>query len=181
MKSKCASESHCEPKQELLPPTHYEPRPLEQNIDTIVIHSMHNPMCTEEPYSLAACKRCLSELELSAHYLIGLKGEVWQLVPETHKAWHAGESTLPHDGRTGVNAFSIGIELVGAESLPPTAEQYDSLISLCTQIIRRHPISAIYGHLHIAPQRKSDPWNFDWPRFSDLLEQVLPGHKIILP
>lgn len=181
MKTKCVFDSRYEPKEELLPPTHYEPRPLGQSIDTIVVHSMHNALCSDEPYSLSACKRCLSELELSAHYLIALNGEVWQLVPETQKAWHAGESVIPHDGRSGVNAFSIGIELIGAESLSPTEEQYQSLASLCTQIIHRHPITAIYGHLHIAPHRKSDPWNFDWPRFSNLLNDVLPGHQIILP
>ncbi|MCS6278390.1 MAG: N-acetylmuramoyl-L-alanine amidase [Opitutus sp.] len=49
---------------------------------------------------------------VAPHYLIGRKGEVIQLVEDNDMAYHAGVSTMPDgDGRTGVNYFSIGIEL----------------------------------------------------------------------
>jgi N-acetylmuramoyl-L-alanine amidase len=45
----------------------------------------------------------------SAHLVIGRAGEVFQLIPFDRVAWHAGESKW--GWRTGVNKFSIGIEL----------------------------------------------------------------------
>ena len=56
---------------------------------------------------------------VSSHYLIpepvdgtygGKDIEVYQLVPETRRAWHAGTSYW--GGKTGLNDQSIGIELV---------------------------------------------------------------------
>ena len=170
-----------QPLQNFLPETHYEERPVGESVQSIILHSMHNPQCTEDPYSLQSCKDCLEKLELSVHYLIGLDGEIWSLVPEHLKAWHAGESVLPHDGKTGVNAVSIGIELVGSETTSPTEEQYTSLVSLCVEIINRHPITSIYGHRHIAPTRKTDPWNFDWELLSHSLREIIPTHNLILP
>lgn len=45
----------------------------------------------------------------SAHLVIGSDGGITQLVAFNRRAWHAGESRWA--GRTGVNGFSIGIEL----------------------------------------------------------------------
>ena len=50
------------------------------------------------------------EVYVSAHVVVGRAGEVTQLVPFTAVAYHAGRSAWA--GRTGVNAFSAGIELV---------------------------------------------------------------------
>ncbi len=46
----------------------------------------------------------------SAHYVIGKDGRIVQMVPDNMRANHAGKSTLA--GREGVNARSIGIEIV---------------------------------------------------------------------
>ena len=45
----------------------------------------------------------------SAHLVIGQNGKITQLVPFNRKAWHAGASRWA--GRTGLNGFSVGIEL----------------------------------------------------------------------
>lgn len=45
----------------------------------------------------------------SAHLVIGADGSITQLVAFNRKAWHAGRSQWA--GRSGVNSFSIGIEL----------------------------------------------------------------------
>lgn len=50
------------------------------------------------------------EARVSAHYVIGRKGEIVQMVHESEKAWHAGDATLEGDPR--VNSMSIGIEIV---------------------------------------------------------------------
>ena len=38
-----------------------------------------------------------------------------------------------------------------------------------------YDIASIVGHQHIAPARKSDPWNFDWAKLKSQLEAEVPG------
>ena len=68
------------------------------------------------------------------------------------------------DGRTGVNAFSIGIELVGGVNDHFTEPQYVSLQELIVHLKQRYPISHIVSHGEVAPDRRTDPWNLDWQR-----------------
>ncbi|MCI5131274.1 MAG: hypothetical protein D3904_07065, partial [Candidatus Electrothrix sp. EH2] len=84
---------------------------------------------------------------------------------EENKAWHAGTSRMPEDGREGVNEFSIGIELIGSEDSYFTAPQYRALALLTRDILTRHPVQYIYGHCDVAPGRKTDPWGLDWSRY----------------
>ena len=105
--------------------------------------------------------------KVSAHYLISEGGEIYCLVKEAHRAWHAGVSYWR--GRTDVNAHSIGIELenpgldFGYRTFPQS--QMKALTELCHDILSRHSIPArnIIGHSDIAPRRKRDPGElFDW-------------------
>ena len=147
-----------------LPSGQFEDRPEGIIIDTLIIHSMYNPEAKNR-FSAPACKECLDKHGVSSHYLIDLCGTIWQSVPEDKKAWHAGISRMPEDGREGVNDFSIGIELIGSEDTDFTDAQYQSLSLLTQDILTRHPIAYIYGHRDIAPDRKSDPWGLDWQRY----------------
>lgn len=80
--------------------------------DTIVIH--YTGGSTTEGAVSALC----SEIHgASAHLVIGRKGEINQLVPFNTIAWHAGVSKHLESGRTGLNKYSIGIELVNAGPL----------------------------------------------------------------
>lgn len=47
--------------------------------------------------------------KVSAHFVIGQKGELCQLAPCNVKCWHVG--TSEYKGLTGLNAYSIGLEL----------------------------------------------------------------------
>ena len=73
------------------------------------------------------------------------------------------------DGRTGVNDFSIGIELVnlndGLDPYPP--DQLAALRGLLAQIRERHPITNVVSHAEIARPlgRKSDPRGLDVSQF----------------
>ena len=147
-----------------LPTDQFEDRPKGIEIDTLIIHSMHNPEAKNR-FSALSCKECLDKHGVSSHYLIDLSGTAWQLIPENKKAWHAGISTMPEDGREGVNAFSIGIELIGSEDTDFTEAQYQALALLTKDILSRHSIQYIYGHYDIAPGRKTDPWGLDWLRY----------------
>lgn len=133
-----------------------------KNIDTIVIHTLYNPNAGGD-LSITRAKEVLDESAVSSHYVIARDGKVYQLVPEQYQAWHAGESKMPDpDGRTGVNPFSLGIELIATQTSGITRAQYDSLTALVVDIANRAPIKHIVGHSDIAPGRKTDPWKFDW-------------------
>ena len=78
-------------------------------------------------------------------------------------AYHAGKSETP-DGRTGVNNFSIGVEIVNTQSESPNSAQYKALNNLFSHLKQKYEIKYILGHSDIAPGRKTDPWNFDWAK-----------------
>jgi N-acetylmuramoyl-L-alanine amidase len=82
--------------------------------DTIVIHYTAGA-------SLESSVRTLStpSSKASAHVVVGRDGTIVQLVPFDVIAWHAGASTLGH--RTGLNKYSIGIEIDNAGRLTQTA------------------------------------------------------------
>ncbi len=116
----------------------------------------------------AALERlCDPAAEVSAHYLIDEGGDVFALVDEENRAWHAGLSSWR--GEVNVNSRSIGIELVnpGHEFgyRPYPSAQMAALADLAQGILARWPIPArnVVGHSDVAPRRKQDPGElFDW-------------------
>lgn len=110
---------------------------------------------------------------VSSHYLISRTGEVFQLVDESERAWHAGVSKWR--SYTDVNSHSVGIELDntgrGADGIfaPYPEVQIQSLIELSKEICDRHPIPVrnVIGHSDVAPPRKIDPGNvFPWAQLA---------------
>lgn len=145
-----------------------------QAIDMLVLH--YTDMLSAEA---AIARLCDPEAQVSAHYVIDERGEVTQLVDESQRAWHAGESHWR--GHAGVNARSIGIELANpghSNGYVPFPElQMESLITLCHDIIARHAIPArnVVGHSDVAFLRKMDPGElFDWPRLARAAIGVFP-------
>jgi AmpD protein len=138
-------------------------------IDAIVIHYISaiysNP---PHPYDIDEIYEILTEWKGSYHYLINREGDIYQLVSEEHKAWHAGLSNL--HGKRNVNEFSIGIAFMATPKASFTDHQYREGIKVCQDIRNRYkiPLNRIVGHEHIAPRRKLDPGpNFDWITFLD--------------
>lgn len=130
-------------------------------IDTVVIHATYNPALTKQTFKGAFA---LWKTERTvAHYAIDEGGQVYQLVPEANIAYHAGNSRLPN-GEGDLNTRSIGIELTYHRFASPTNAQYTALEKLLSTIRKRRPIKYVYGHNEIAPDRKIDPWNFDWSK-----------------
>ena len=106
---------------------------------------------------------CNFDHEVSAHYLISASGEVFQLVSEDRRAWHAGRSYWA--GHRDVNSRSIGIELDNNGSVPFSVPQFFALVGLCHDIFQRWSIPQwrIVAHSDIAVGRKLDPGlRFDW-------------------
>ena len=122
--------------------------------------------------------------DVSVHYVVPdnppiENGEpvVYQLVPESERAWHAGKSEW--QGTTELNAASIGIENVnvgpvdtpqGRTWQPYPPAQVDALVKLAKDIVTRYkiPPTRVVGHSDIAPQRKTDPGPaFPWRTLYD--------------
>ena len=145
------------------PSPNHDARPPGRAIDMLLLH--YTGMVSAEAALLRLCE---ATAKVSAHYMIGEGGDVFAMVAEDRRAWHAGVSCWA--GQDDINGCSIGIELVnpghefGYRTFPQT--QMGALLALCRDILRRHPIPAyrVLGHADVAPARKQDPGElFDWP------------------
>jgi N-acetyl-anhydromuramyl-L-alanine amidase AmpD len=85
--------------------------------DTVVIHYTGGGTLDGALNTL-----CNPSVSASAHIVIGREGEVVQLVPFNTIAWHAGKSHHEETGRSGLNKFSVGIELVNAGPMDQVGE-----------------------------------------------------------
>jgi hypothetical protein len=134
-----------------------------RKIDTLVIHNSYD--ISGNPYDFQGILNEWKDYGVAPHYLIDRSGEIYQLVDEKNIAYHAGVSQVP-DGRTDVNNFSIGIELMNTQEDKLSGSQYSALNNLIKDIKKRHSIKYILGHSQIAPGRKTDPWNMDWSKIN---------------
>lgn len=138
-----------------------------RNIDVLIIHSVFNNSGGEY-YDIDLIIKQFAKYGVSAHYLVGREGEIYRLVEEKNVAYHAGKSSLP-DGRTAVNSCSLGIEMVCSFTEPITEQQMEALVKLTKDIQSRYKINYVLRHSDIAPGRKTDPWDFDWERYKQLI------------
>lgn len=101
--------------------------------------------------------------KVSAHYLIGSNGDIYQLVADKQRAWHAGAGSW--GTITDVNSASIGIELDHNGSVAFADAQIQSLLRLLADVCARYdiPRTQVIGHADMAPTRKHDPGaRFPW-------------------
>jgi len=148
------------------PSPNWNDRPAGSIIDTVILHYTGMKSGAE-----ALSRLCDANAAVSAHYLIEEDGQLFQLVDDDKRAWHAGVSSW--QGRSNINDCSIGIELVnpghefGYQDFP--ALQIVRLIELLVMLKRRHciPNPRFLGHSDIAPLRKADPGErFPWQRLA---------------
>ncbi len=144
------------------PSPNFDARPAGAVIDTVILHY------TDMESAEAALKRLADvEAQVSAHYVVGEDGRIYQMVEDEKRAWHAGESHWR--GVNGMNATSLGIEIDNAghaHGLPDfPVVQMEAVLSLVRMLKDRHGIADrnIIGHSDIAFLRKVDPGEkFDW-------------------
>lgn len=127
--------------------------------------------------SFPSALKTLTQGPVSSHYLVDQDPPtVYRLVDEGQRAWHAGPSAW--QGLTGLNASSIGIEIVNAGFLDSAQGPYqaypdaqiDRVVALVRDIAQRHRVRPhrIVGHSDIAPQVKQDPGPmFPWRRLHE--------------
>ncbi|MBS2782184.1 N-acetylmuramoyl-L-alanine amidase [Aeromonas salmonicida] len=120
--------------------------------------------------------------QVSAHYLIPRDTDqtplpIYQLVPDSQRAWHAGRSRWHQ--YAGLNASSLGIEIVNLgyppeDALLPahqrrwqpyTQAQIAAIGALTQKLVQRYriPPTQVLAHSDVAPERKQDPGpHFPW-------------------
>ena len=158
----------------------YQATGKSERIKSIVLH-----------YTVSNNARSINTLttgQVSAHYLIldHNDDKIYNLVPESERAWHAGDGGFA--GRTILNDTSIGIEIVNSGIKPEYRDAlkncnldyhpYDHYVAfdelqikkvaqLVQDLAARYNISPknIIGHADMAPSRKIDPGaKFPWQR-----------------
>jgi AmpD protein len=164
---------------------HQGERPEGATIELVVVHGISLPPDgfggrwvddlflgrldpTAHPYFAGIENPCVS-----AHLFVRRSGHLVQYVPFHRCAWHAGVSEWK--GRSGVNDFSIGIEVEGSAAWPYAGAQYRRLAEVLRALAAAYPAidlaQGLVGHADVAPGRKSDPWpTFDWPRLRRLVD-----------
>lgn len=160
---------------QLAPSPNHDDRPDNTSIELVVLHNISLPPNQfGGPYIQDFFQNKLDieadpwfenirDMKVSAHFLIRRTGQIIQFVSTLKRAWHAGVSEF--SGRERCNDFSLGIELEGSDYVPFTDKQYRELASLCQTLRLHHAITAVRGHEHIAPDRKTDPGpHFDWDK-----------------
>ncbi|MDX2196011.1 MAG: N-acetylmuramoyl-L-alanine amidase [Cytophagales bacterium] len=140
-----------------------------RKIDVIILHSSFCPERADS-FALPCILNLYKKYDVSAHYIITREGVVHQLVNEAIISFHGGKGILP-DGRQTINTSSIGIELINSYTGIYTDLQYCCLSKLVKNIQQRYKINHIVCHSDVAPLRKTDPWNFDWLRFWNMIQE----------
>ena len=105
----------------------------------------------------------LPRTQVSAHYVIGRDGAIYQMLNDYLRAWHGGAAKW--GSLTDINSASIGIELDNNGIEPFAQPQINSLLIVLANLKKAHSIPAanFIGHSDIAPGRKVDPnINFPW-------------------
>src|SRR5215467_2710311 len=127
----------------------HEPRNGVARPDILLLH--YTGMATTQ----AALERlCDPKARVSSHYLVFEDGEIVQLVPESRRAYHAGESSW--EGTTDINSRSIGIEIgnkghdAGCPEFPEP--QIAAVVALGRDIVARWPITPwhVLAHSDVA-------------------------------
>lgn len=153
----------------------YENRPAGAVVDTVVVHS------TAGPTAEGAARHFFTpSSQVSAHFIIGKDGSIYQCVSTFKRAWHAGVSRDFRD-KGNVNNFSIGIELVNMDDGkdPYPVAQTTALLHLIEALEYRFPLKYVTSHAYIAlpAGRKVDPNGFPWERMAKLnLKLIVTGH-----
>lgn len=141
-------------------PNHEARRPI-----LIVLHATTQDSVAQSLHTLRTGN---SGGPVSAHYLVGRDGALYQLVADELRAWHAGP------GRWGtitdVNSASIGIELDNNGEAPFPPQQIAALLRLLDDLCTRLdiPRTQVIAHADMAPTRKRDPGHlFPWGQLAE--------------
>lgn len=115
-----------------------------QDVHAVVIHVIEGSLASCDSWFATPASR------VSAHYGIGLKGEVHQYVVEENAAWHAGR--VDHPTWAGIrpgnpNLYTIGIEHEGTASSVWPEALYARSAQLVAEICLRYELPIDRAHI----------------------------------
>jgi len=96
-----------------------------------------------------------SSLNVSAQYVVGREGTIYQLMPENRFARHT----------IGLNYCAIGIENIGSLKKPLTAAQLQANYLLIAYLRAKYPIAYVIGHHEYTVFRKTKWWKETNPTY----------------
>lgn len=111
--------------------------------------------------------------QTSAHYVVSAEAasQAVKVVQDTGRSWQAGHDTF-WLGKTGVNHFSIGIELSHKTGTPFPDAQIDALLDLLDRLRAAYPsipANGVVGHMDVLTDaslilagRDCPGFDFDW-------------------
>lgn len=156
----CAAAPPRNPLAEWAPSPNFEPRrPV-----IIVLHATEQGSAAQSLRTLQTANR---GGKVSAHYLVGDDGRIYQLVADRERAWHAGGGSW--GTISDLNSASIGIEIDNEVGEQYTEAQIAALLRLLEDLCARLdiPRTQVIGHADMAPTRKRDPGSlFPWQRLA---------------
>ena len=149
----------------LLTPNMYSrPQTALKKVTHIVIHWVGNANSTAKANCNYFESLKTKKIYASAHYIIGLEGEILQCIPETEIAYHAKEA----------NSYSLGIENCHPDwSGKFNNKTYASLIALCADICIRYglePEKALLRHYDVT-KKLCPKYYVDNPKAWDKLKK----------
>lgn len=118
--------------------------------DTVVLHY------TAGPFKASLYTLTNPRVKASAHVIIDRDGTITQLVAFDTIAWHAGNSS--YEGRTGLNKYSIGIEMVNSGYLSKSGNVFRSEFgsaynpSDVIQAVHKNQTTPKYWHIYTEEQ-----------------------------
>lgn len=115
-------------------------------VKKIVIHYVNNPGSSAiQNRNYFESLKYQDRISVSAHYIIGLNGEIIRIIPEDEVAFHSGNKQ--------VNRTSIGIENAHSDiSGKFTTATYNSLIELLVYLVKKYnlnPLTDIIRHYDV--------------------------------
>lgn len=153
-------------------------------IKGLVIHYVANPMSTA-----LANRNFFEDRKMgatgygSAHFIVGLKGEIIQCIPENEVAYHAGADVYKPEAirkfGTWPNKTTIGIEMTHIDAAGrPNAEILKGTIDLCIYLCKKYkldPLQSILRHFDVTG-KICPKWYIDNPsEWTKLLQIIKEG------
>jgi N-acetylmuramoyl-L-alanine amidase CwlA len=170
----------------LLTPNPYSrPQKKLKSVRGVVIHWVANTMSTAEANRNFFENRKAGKTGYgSAHYIIGLKGEIIRCLPEDGMAYHVGSNTYVTAAKEKLSAYpndcTIGIECCHIDDNGTmTAETYNALVYLATDLLKRHKLNELNLWLHKEVVGWKDCHRFfvnnphEWAKFKTLVGEKL--------
>ena len=122
------------PRSERNPLAQWVPSP-NHNARQPVLIVLHHTDQDSVQESLDTLRSANSGGKVSSHYLVGRDGDLYQLVADGRRAWHAGPGSW--GAITDLNSASIGIEIDNDGDSPFAPPQIDALVRLLDDLCTR--------------------------------------------